>query len=60
MGSGASKLLDAYPLLRHLPDALLPMRKHAKALHKVEADLFLGHYRETRRKVKTGEAKVSR
>ncbi|KAI1091288.1 cytochrome P450 [Rostrohypoxylon terebratum] len=57
MGSGASKLLDAFPLLRHLPDAFLPMRKHAKALHKVEADLFLGHYRETRRKVKTGEAK---
>ncbi|KAI1204660.1 cytochrome P450 [Annulohypoxylon truncatum] len=57
MGSEAAALLEVFPLLRYLPDAFLPMRRYAKELHKVESALFLGHYRETRRKLKAGEAK---
>ncbi|OTA84711.1 hypothetical protein M434DRAFT_377643 [Hypoxylon sp. CO27-5] len=40
MGSETAALLDVFPLLRYLPDALLPMRKHAKELHREEANLF--------------------
>ncbi|KAI0885431.1 cytochrome P450 [Annulohypoxylon maeteangense] len=57
MGSGAAALLNAFPLLRHLPDVFLPMRRHAQELHRAEAALFLGHYRETKERVKIGEAK---
>ncbi|RYP69934.1 hypothetical protein DL771_005794 [Monosporascus sp. 5C6A] len=50
-------LVDLFPLLRYLPDFLLPLRRHAKELHKKECDLFVGHYANTKRRLKEGTAK---
>lgn len=57
MGSETAAFLDVFPILRYLPDALLPVRKHAKELHREEANLFVGHYRETKKKLREGKAK---
>ncbi|KAI2467557.1 putative cytochrome P450 [Annulohypoxylon bovei var. microspora] len=57
MGSAAAAVTDVFPILRYLPDTLLPMRKRAKELHQSESALFLGHYREAKNKVKEGQAK---
>ncbi len=45
-------------MLRHLPDWVLPLRRYAKELHKEEFDLFVGHYRDTRDRLRAGVAKV--
>ncbi|KAI1390013.1 cytochrome P450 [Hypoxylon trugodes] len=57
---GASRtaaLLDTYPIFRHLPDALLPMRRYAKELHKKEAPLYGGLYVEAKKKIQEGRSK---
>lgn len=42
--TGAAGLIDFYPVLRRLPDVLLPTRKKAKDLHTVEKQLYLKHW----------------
>ncbi|KAI1380627.1 cytochrome P450 [Hypoxylon crocopeplum] len=56
-GSQSAALLDVFPVLRRLPDALLPMRRQAKELHRKESDLYVGHYLETKKKLREGKAK---
>ncbi|KAI8631713.1 cytochrome P450 [Xylariaceae sp. FL1651] len=56
-GSQSSALLDIFPILRHLPDALVPMRRYSKALHRKEYELFVGHYLTAKKKLKDGTAK---
>ncbi|KAK5626996.1 hypothetical protein RRF57_002711 [Xylaria bambusicola] len=56
-GSQSAALLDVFPILRHLPDFLLPVKKYARELHAKEYDLFVGHYLEAKRKLKEGKAK---
>ncbi|KAI0146818.1 cytochrome P450 [Xylariaceae sp. FL1272] len=56
-GSQGAALLDLYPILRHLPDALLPMRRHAKDHHRREYDLFVGHYLDAKKRLLDGTAK---
>ncbi|KAH9983676.1 cytochrome P450 [Xylariaceae sp. FL0662B] len=56
-GTQTAALLDVYPIFRYLPDALLPMRKYSKDLHRKEYDLYVGHYLETKRKLREGTAK---
>lgn len=41
--TGAAGLVDFFPWLRRLPDALLPVQRKAKQLHKAEKDLYLSH-----------------
>ncbi|KAK9421440.1 putative Cytochrome P450 [Seiridium unicorne] len=53
----SAALLDIFPVLRHLPDALLPMRRYAKELHKKEYSLYVGHYLDTKKRLKEGKAK---
>ncbi|KAK9782620.1 putative Cytochrome P450 [Seiridium cardinale] len=53
----SAALLDIFPVLRHLPDALLPMRRYAKELHKKEYNLYVGHYLDTKKRLKEGKAK---
>lgn len=40
----SGQLLDCFPLLQWLPDALLPIRKKAKALNKKEEKLYMSHW----------------
>ncbi|RYP48595.1 hypothetical protein DL768_005550 [Monosporascus sp. mg162] len=57
MGAETAALVDLFPVLRYLPDLFLPLRRHAKELHKKECDLFVGHYADTKRRLKEGTAK---
>jgi cytochrome P450 len=57
LGSGAAALLDVFPVLRKMPDALFPMKQYAKQLHKEEADLYIGHYLDTKKRLHEGKAK---
>ncbi|KAK3497921.1 cytochrome P450 [Neurospora hispaniola] len=42
--TGMAALIDFFPILRYLPDFLLPARKKAKDLHKKELGLYKGHW----------------
>ncbi|KAH8649736.1 putative cytochrome P450 [Tricladium varicosporioides] len=42
--TGTAALIDFFPLLRKLPDFVLPAQKKAKELHKHEKALYLGHW----------------
>jgi hypothetical protein len=53
-------LADYYPVLRTLPDMLLPLRRTAKDLYKFEHDLFLGHWNDTKARLQENKAQVSR
>ncbi|KAI5860307.1 cytochrome P450 [Durotheca rogersii] len=55
--SQPAAMLDIFPILRHLPDALVPMKRRAREFHRQELDLYKGHYLETRRKIRQGIAK---
>ncbi|KAK7978325.1 hypothetical protein PG996_004368, partial [Apiospora saccharicola] len=57
--SPLAALLDGFPVLRRLPDFLLPIRRYSRELHKKEYDLFVGHYLDTKKRVQEGTAKPS-
>lgn len=42
--TGAAALVDYYPILRRLPDFLLPAQKKAKMLHQAEKSLYRKHW----------------
>ncbi|KAJ4401485.1 hypothetical protein N0V91_007919 [Didymella pomorum] len=42
--TGAAGLVDFFPWLRRLPDAVLPVQRKAKQLHKAEKELYLNHW----------------
>ncbi|SMR53762.1 unnamed protein product [Zymoseptoria tritici ST99CH_1E4] len=50
--TGVAALLDAFPLLRKLPETLLPVQKKAKELHKVERELYLRHWLRAKKEIK--------
>lgn len=56
--SPIANALDCFPILRHLPDAMIPIRKYAKSLHKDELELYMGLYNDSKRQVEEGVAKV--
>ncbi|KAI1773434.1 cytochrome P450 [Hypoxylon cercidicola] len=56
-GSQSAALLNIFPILRYLPDALVPMRKYSKELHRKEYDLYVGYYLETKKRLQEGKAK---
>lgn len=56
--SPAAAILDGFPALQYLPDLLLPMRRHAKELHKTEYELYVGNYLKTKKRVLEGKVKV--
>lgn len=49
--TGAAALIDFFPLLRKLPDFLLPTQRKAKELHKHEKALYLGHWLRAKQEV---------
>lgn len=58
VGSSAAALLDVYPILRRLPDFMLPMRRYAKELHKNEKNLYVGHWMDSKNRILQGTSKV--
>lgn len=51
-------LLDLVPVLRRLPDAVLPIKRHGKVLHQQELKLFKGLFLQAKQGLKDGTAKV--
>ena len=57
--SAAAAMLEVFPVLRWLPDALSPTEKQAKEGHKKEVRLFGGLWLNVKEAVKAGKAKPS-
>ena len=55
--TGTAALIDFYPILRYLPDFLVPVRQQARALHAREKELYLGHWKAAKESIKNGTAK---
>ena len=55
--SNAAALLEVFPLLRLLPDALVSTKRSAKAAHPKEMQLFGSLWRNIKHATETGEAK---
>jgi cytochrome P450 len=55
--TGMAALVDFFPLLRKLPDFLLPAAKKAKELHKREKGLYLGHWLKAKEESRNGTIK---
>ena len=51
-------VLDLFPILKQLPDVMLPLRRYAKELHKREKELYVGHWMNVKKAIKNGTAKV--
>ncbi|KAF2211351.1 hypothetical protein CERZMDRAFT_85519 [Cercospora zeae-maydis SCOH1-5] len=52
--TGVASLLDAFPIIRKLPDFILPLQKKAKELHKVERELYLKHWLRAKNEIHEG------
>ncbi|KAJ3545430.1 hypothetical protein NM208_g2508 [Fusarium decemcellulare] len=50
-------VLDLFPILKQLPDVMLPLRRYAKELHKHEKELYVGHWMNVKKAIKNGTAK---
>ncbi|KAF3008170.1 hypothetical protein E8E14_005786 [Neopestalotiopsis sp. 37M] len=57
LASTSAALTDVFPLLRHLPTALLPMRRYAQNLHQDELKLWMGHWLGFKERLRAGQAK---
>ncbi|KAH9862697.1 hypothetical protein J1614_010790 [Plenodomus biglobosus] len=55
-GTEMAAVLDLFPILRSLPDALLPLRRYAKKLHEKESELYIGHWLRVKQAIKNGKA----
>ncbi|KAF4953618.1 hypothetical protein FGADI_5954 [Fusarium gaditjirri] len=55
--TGIAALLDSFPVLRKLPDLLLPVQRKAKELHKKEKDLYLSHWLKAKQDIADGSIK---
>ncbi|KAF2994675.1 hypothetical protein E8E13_001610 [Curvularia kusanoi] len=56
LGNTTAAVIDFYPILRSLPDALMPLRKYAKQLHEEELNLYTSHWLDTKRRYQEGTA----
>ncbi|KAK7740018.1 hypothetical protein SLS62_011161 [Diatrype stigma] len=56
MASTIAGLLNLYPILRSLPDFLLPIRRKTREFHKVELALYMKHWVTARNQIKSGTA----
>lgn len=55
--TGAAAFADFFPILRHLPDFLMPTIRQAKKLHKKEMDFYLSLWLEAKKSIKSNTAK---
>ena len=51
-------MFDLVPVLRRIPDFLLPMKKEGREMHRRELSLFRGLFLKTKEGLKLGTAKV--
>lgn len=58
-GSSTAAVLNVYPILRRLPDLMLPMRRYAQGLHRKEKQLYVGHWMDAKTRILQGTSKVS-
>lgn len=54
----SAALLDLFPVLRKLPEILLPVKRRAKKLHEAEEILYGGHWSRAKSKIEQGTLKV--
>ncbi|KAF5867860.1 putative cytochrome p450 protein [Botrytis fragariae] len=54
-GSQIANILDIFPILRHLPDFVLPIRRYARQLHAKEHKLFLDEYQNVKKSFDEGK-----
>jgi len=52
--TGTAALLDSFPLLRRLPDWILPLQARAKRSFRKERELYVGHWLAAKEAVKAG------
>ena len=55
--TGTAALIDFFPFLRKFPDFLLPTKKKAKELHRVEKALYLSHWLNAKQEIQEGTIK---
>ncbi len=55
--TGTAVLIDSFPLLRWLPNSILPTQAKARQLHKIEKELYLGHWLKAKNSIKDGTAR---
>ncbi|KAK4981121.1 hypothetical protein LTR66_001475 [Elasticomyces elasticus] len=55
-GTQSAALLDVFPLLRNLPDILLPVKRYGREIHRREYKLFMEYYTTFKRKINEGTA----
>ncbi|GAP88157.1 putative cytochrome P450 [Rosellinia necatrix] len=56
--TGAAAFADFFPVLRRLPDFMVPAKARAKALHRKEMDMYLGLWLEAKRSIEAGTCKA--
>lgn len=56
--SASAALLDVFPILRHLPDTLYPIKKRARQSHIKEKAFYVNGWMKTKQQIKDGTAKV--
>jgi cytochrome P450 len=56
-GTQTAALLDLFPILRVLPDFVLPLRRYAKKLHEKESELYVGHWLNVKKAIKNNTAR---
>lgn len=54
-----SNVINLYPIFKHVPESLIPMRRHARNLFKSNLDLYRSHWLEAKNAAQTGTLKVS-
>lgn len=54
----AAALLDVYPVLRRLPEFLVPIKRRAKSLHETEKTLYMGHWLAAKKAAEKDTLKV--
>ncbi|KAK3335186.1 cytochrome P450 [Cercophora scortea] len=52
--TGAAGLVDFFPVLRSLPEFLLPAKKKARELHALEKELYLSHWLKAKQETLDG------
>ncbi|KAI0186098.1 cytochrome P450, partial [Xylaria flabelliformis] len=55
--TGAAAFADFFPVLRYLPDFMIPTKARAKALHRKEMKMYLDLWLETKRSIDAGTCK---
>lgn len=51
---GAAAMVDFFPILRRLPEFLLPTKRKAKILHQHEKALYLSHWLNAKKSIEAG------